>query len=254
MDRLKDKVALITGGGGGLGSEDARLMVAEGARVAITDVDEEAGNHIAKELGKDALFLKHDIGSEGDWERVMAEAEKHFGGVDVLVNNAAILLPGSIEDTSLDLWHKIMRVNADGYFLGCRFGLKAMKQRPSGSIINMGSISGIMGQSTFAAYSASKGTVLALTRSVAAHCKRHHLPIRCNAVVPDGIKTPMVAKLHESIEPGQLPDMPDAEVVMSRMAEPRDLAWMVIYLASDESRFVNGAEMRVDNGWAMLDG
>lgn len=251
MDRVKDKVAIVTGAGSGLGAEDARMLAAEGAMVVVTDIDEENGRSVAERIGDRAVFMKQDITSEADWQRVIADTEKQFGGVDVLVNNAAILAPGSIEDTSLELWRKIMTVNAESYFLGCKYGLLAMKKRPSGSIINMGSISGIMGMSFVAAYSSSKGAVIALTRSVAAHCKRHWLPIRCNAIVPDGIKTPMVVKLHEQIQPGQMPDMKDAKEAMSRLAEPRDIASMVVYLASDESRFVNGAEMRIDNGWSM---
>jgi len=251
MDRVKDKVAIVTGAAGGLGAEDARLLIAEGAQVVLTDIDETTGRQTADSLGSAARFMAHDIGSEADWKRVIADTESAFGGVDIVVNNAGILLPGSIEDTSFELWRQIQATNADGYFLGCKYGLTAMKKRPSGSIINMSSISAILGMSAFAAYSASKGTVTALTRSVAAHCKRHSLPIRCNAVVPDGIKTPMVAKLHETVAPGQLPQMKDAKEAMSRIAEPRDIATMVLFLASDESRFVNGAEMRVDNGWSM---
>lgn len=251
MNRVKDKVAIITGAAGGLGAEDARLLAAEGAQVVLADVDEDTGRATAEKIGGNAMFLKHDITSEEDWQRVIAATEERFGGVDVLVNNAAILVPGSIEECDLDTWRRVMRINVEGYFLGCKYALEAMKKRPSGSIINMASISGIMGMSTFAAYSSSKGAVSALTRTVAAHCKRHYLPIRCNAVCPDGIKTPMIVKLHEQIQPGQLPDMKDAKEALSRMAEPRDIATMVLYLASDESRFVNGAEMRVDNGWSM---
>ena len=251
MDRVKDKVAIVTGAAGGLGAEDAKLLVAEGARVVLTDIDEERGRETAAALGDAARFMAHDIASEADWKRVIADTEAAFGGVDILINNAGILRAGSIEETSLDLWRQIQTTNADGYFLGCKYGLEAMKKRPSGSIINMSSISAILGMSAFAAYSASKGTVTALTRSVAAHCKRHGLAIRCNAVVPDGIKTPMVARLHETVQPGQLPEMKDMEEAMARIAEPRDIATMVLFLASDESRFVNGAEMRVDNGWSM---
>lgn len=130
MGRVQDKVAIVTGGAGGLGAEDARLLASEGARVVLTDLDEERGRTVAGEIGGDALFLRHDIASEDDWRAVVAETEERFGGVDILVNNAGILLAASIEETTVDVWEKIMRVNAQGYFLGCKYGLQAMRKRP----------------------------------------------------------------------------------------------------------------------------
>jgi len=253
MGRVQDKVAIVTGAASGVGKEDAVLLAREGARVVLTDINEELGRSVAKEIGDSALFVKHDIASEDGWIEVMKQTHDHFGGLDILVNNAAILAYGTIEDTTLELWQKIQRVNSDGYFLGCKHAFAAMKQRGGGSIVNMSSMAGIGGVSSFCAYSASKGAVAALTRSIAAHARMNGLKIRCNSIHPDGIKTPMVFNLHASMPKGVKSAVreKDAKQIMARFAEPSDIANLVLFLASDESRFIQGAEMRIDNGYLM---
>ena len=248
MNRVQNKVAIVTGGASGVGREDALLLAREGARVVITDVNEAAGRAVAAEIGDAALFMRHDIASEADWKSVVDSTVQRFGRLDVLVNNAAILQIGSIEDTTLEMWHKVQGVNADGYFLGCKYAVLQMKANGGGSIVNMSSLAGLAGMSGFAAYSASKGSVTALTRSVAAYCKGRGYNIRCNSIHPDGIKTPMFASVADQIDPKMLNITADA---MARMCEPIDVANVVLFLASDESRFVNGAEIRVDNGYLM---
>ena len=254
MGRVSGKVALITGAASGVGKADALLFAREGAQVVLTDLNEEAGLAVAAEIGAEqALFVRHDISSEEDWVSAIAQAKQRFGGLDVLVNNAAILAIATIEDTTLELWQKVQRINSDGYFLGCKHGLAAMRERPSGgSIVNMSSMAGIGGQSSTAAYSASKGAVTALTRSVAAHCRSQLYPIRCNSIHPDGIMTPMVmtTKRLGSGKPGYIREK-DPKQIMARMAKPEDIANLVLFLGSDESRFINGAEMRIDNGYLM---
>ena len=179
MDRVKDKVVIITGAASGVGKADALLLAAEGARVVLTDINEEAGQAVTREIGDAACFVRHDIASPDDWQRVVSTAVEMFGGLDVLVNNAAICPLGSIEDTSLETWRKVMQTNGDGYFLGCKFAVAAMKTRPSGgSIINMSSVAALGGLPMMAAYTGSKGAVTALTRSVAAHCKKAGYRIR----------------------------------------------------------------------------
>ncbi len=254
MGRVQDKVAIITGAASGVGAEDARLLAAEGARVVLTDINVQAGAALAAELGERALFIAHDIADENQWQQVIATTEQHFGGLDVLVNNAAILRAGNLADTDLAQWQMIQSTNAQGYFLGCKYALGAMQRRGGGSIINMSSLAAVMGMSAFLAYSAAKGAVSAMTRSIAAYCKQQELPIRCNAVCPDGIRTPMIVDMHKHAAPGQLPQPStpqDMKKALSRMAEPRDIANLVLFLASDESRFFNGAELRVDNGWSV---
>ncbi len=253
MGRVSGKVAIVTGAASGVGKEDALLLAREGAQVVLTDVNEEAGRAVAKAIGEDALFIKHDIASEDEWKKVIAETETKFGGLDILVNNAAILIYGNIENTNLEVWQKIQRVNSDGYFLGCHHGLAAMKKRGGGSIVNMSSMAGIGGVSSFCAYSASKGAVAAMTRSIAAHCRMNLYKIRCNSIHPDGIMTPMVTGLHTSMPKGVQSAVRtmDQKQLMARFAQPKDIANLVLFLASDESSFINGAEMRIDNGYLM---
>ena len=256
MGRVQDKVAIVTGGASGVGKADAILLAREGARVVLTDVNEKDGTAVEKEIaakGGTAVFMQHDIASEADWQRVIGATKQKFGGLDVLVNNAAILLPGSIEDASLEQWQKIMRVNADGYFLGCHYAYKAMLERGGGSIVNMSSMAGIGGVSSFCAYSASKGAVAAMTRAIAAHARFNAHKIRCNSIHPDGIKTPMVFNLQASRDPKKSSQVraTDAKQVMARFADPEDIANLVLFLASDESRFIQGAEVRIDNGYLM---
>jgi 3(or 17)beta-hydroxysteroid dehydrogenase len=243
--RVGGKVALVTGAASGVGRADALLLAAEGARVVIADVDEDAGRALAREIGDAALFVRHDIASEQDWEIAMAATLARFGRLDVLVNNAAICPLGSIEEASLDCWRKVMRVNADGYFLGCRFGVAAMKANADGgSIVMMSSVAALGGLPMMCAYSGSKGAVTALTRSVAAHCRQQGLRIRCNSIHPDGIWTPMTQALMPGIDIEALGIGSDP---MARMCDPEDVANLVLFLASDDSRFVNGAELRIDN-------
>ena len=243
MNRVKDKVAIVTGAASGVGKADALLLAAEGARVVLTDINEEAGRDVAREIGDAALFVRHDIAEEEDWQRVIAAAVQRFGRLDALVNNAAICPVGSIEETSLDVWRKVMRTNGDGYFLGCKHGVQAMKQH-GGSIVVMSSVAALGGLAPMCAYSGSKGAVTALARSVAVHCKRSGYRIRCNSIHPDGIWTPMTQAMMPGLDPATLGIGADP---MARMCDPMDVAQLVLFLVSDESRFINGAELRIDN-------
>jgi len=255
MGRVQDKVAIVTGGASGVGKADCLLLAREGAKVVLTDIDEKHGEAVARQIsdaGGAAKFVRHDIASEPDWQNVIKLTKEAFGGLDVLVNNAAILAYGNIEDTTLEGWQKIQRVNSDGYFLGCKHAFAAMKERGGGSIINMSSISGIGGVSSFCAYSASKGAVAALTRSIAAHARMNHIKIRCNSIHPDGIKTPMVFNLQaQSGGKTSAVREKDPKQLMARFSEPEDIANLVLFLASDESRMIQGAELRIDNGYLM---
>ncbi|WP_374980018.1 glucose 1-dehydrogenase [Pseudomonas solani] len=244
MKRVEGKVCIVTGAASGAGREDALLLASEGAKVVITDLNEEAGRQVAAEIGGDALFIRQDIASEADWQNVIKLTLEKFGRLDVLVNNAAILAVGSVEDTSLELWQKIQRINSDGYFLGCKYAIGAMKDSGGGSIVNMSSVAALGGMPAFCAYSASKGAVAALTRSVALHCKHQGYRIRCNSVHPDGINTPMTHALtgFQSVPQDELDKNP-----LNRMCSPRDIARLVLFLASDESRFISGSELRIDN-------
>ncbi len=245
MNRVANKVVLITGAASGVGEADARLLAGEGARVVLTDINEERGRAVVREIGDAAHFVRHDIRLTADWERAVAETIDTFGRLDVLVNNAAICPPGPIDEIDPQTWRETMRVNADGYFLGCQFGVRAMKHNPmGGSIVVMSSVAALGGLPSMAAYAASKGAVTALARSVAAHCKQSGYRIRCNSVHPDGIWTPMTQALVAELDPAALGIGTDP---MARICDPLDVAQLVLFLASDESRYINGAELRVDN-------
>jgi 3(or 17)beta-hydroxysteroid dehydrogenase len=244
MNRVQGKVCIVTGAASGVGREDALLLASEGAKVVLTDLNEETGRQVAAEIGENALFVRQDIANEADWQSVVKLTLERFGRLDVLVNNAAILALGSIEDTSLEQWQKVQKINSDGYFLGCKYAIAAMKETGGGAIVNMSSVAAIGGMPMFCAYSASKGAVAAMTRSIALHCKQQGYRIRVNSVHPDGINTPMT----QALAGGQpIPqEVLDADP-MNRMAAPRDIANVVLFLASDEARFISGAEIRVDN-------
>lgn len=244
MKRVEGKVCIVTGAASGVGREDALLLASEGAKVVLTDLNEEAGRQVAAGIGANALFVRQDIASEADWQNVIKLTLETFGRLDVLVNNAAILAMANIEDTSLELWQKVQRINSDGYFLGCKYAISAMKDSGGGSIVNMSSVAALGGMPAFCAYSASKGAVAALTRSVALHCKEQGYRIRCNSVHPDGINTPMT----QALAGGQpIPQDLLEQNPKNRMCAPRDIANLVLFLASDESRFISGSELRIDN-------
>lgn len=244
MNRVQGKIAIVTGGAAGVGRESVLLLAREGAQVVITDIDEDGGHALAREIGDAALFVRHDIASEHDWKTVMKATQETFGLVHVLVNNAGVCIMSSIEDTTLELWQNLHRINADGTFLGCKYGIADMKKSGNGSIINMSSTAALGGMSTLCAYSGSKGSVTALTRSVASHCNKNAYRIRCNSIHPGGIATQMTSEVRAGIDIAAVSFDTNPQ---SGFCDPLDVANMVLFLASDESRFINGAEMRVDN-------
>lgn len=251
MHRVNGKVCLVTGAAQGLGEADARLLVEEGARVVLTDVNVEAGRRVAEELGPNARFLEQDVSDETRWKEVIDDLLATEGRLDVLVNNAGIAPIATVEDTTPDVWRKTIAVHLDGTYFGCRYGIAAMKQAGAGgSIINMSSTAALVGIAPYFAYSAAKGGIRSLSKSVAIHCREAGLGIRCNSVHPGSISTPMV---HEAFRIGLGVDLvggedPDATRRQYGVGDPSDVAWMVLYLASDESRHVTGAEMVIDNG------
>jgi 3(or 17)beta-hydroxysteroid dehydrogenase len=255
MDRLSGKVAIITGAAKGLGEADARLFAAEGARVILTDVDEAGGKRVAGEIGPAAQFIRQDVRDEGGWRDLIAAVMAEHGRLDVLVNNAGVVEPGTIETTSAEDYRFVMAVSADGTFFGCKHAIPAMRASGGGSIINMASIASLQGESLVAAYCAAKGAVEALTRSVAVHCAQGRMNIRCNSVHPSGMDTPMVRTFGGKVMAAGLAPPPGASPHgASPLGAAKDIAWAVLYLASDESRFVNGQRIVVDNSMSVTSG
>ena len=250
MGRVAGKVALITGGASGLGLATAKLMAAEGAKIVVTDIQKDKGPAAAKEIGGDALFLEHDVTSETRWQEVVAETERKFGKLNVVVNSAGIGTEGTIEDTSLADFRKMMAINVEGVFLGCKYGIAAMKKHnEASSIVDISSVAGLVSGYQMCAYSASKGAVRLMSKSVALHCARAGYNIRCNSVHPAFISTPMVeAPLAAAEDPDKARKRLLRMVPIGRIGEANDIGYMILYLASEESKFVTGAEMVVDGG------
>lgn len=262
MARLDGKVALITGGAGGLGGATARLFAHEGAKVTITDVTEKQGEALAKELGCD--FLPLDVTSEQQWSNVVGAVDRKHGGIHVLVNAAgtegkSIGAGGSPESTTLGEWRFVHAINLDGTFLGCRTVLPIMKRNKSGSIINISSMVSYFGTPATAAYGSSKAGVQQLSKTVALYGSRDNNHIRCNSVHPGVIRTRMLNHIYEEI--GRANGISGAEaeqrslksIPFGVVGEPEDIAYVILYLASDESKYVTGSEFQVDGGWHLID-
>jgi len=247
--RLEDKVAIVTGAASGIGRGCAELLAREGARVVLTDVNEELGREVAKAIGGDAVFVRHDVSDEQSWRAVIDATLARFGRLDVLVNNAGIILVADVESTTVEQWRRVMAVNAEGVFLGCKHAIPVMRESGGGSIINLSSAAGLVGTPPFAAYSASKGAVRILTKTVAAHCRAKGDGIRCNSLHPGGIDTPMVAAITRAPR-GGLRDIEDLAAPGRAVGygNPADIAYLFLYLASDESRFMTGSELAIDGG------
>jgi 3(or 17)beta-hydroxysteroid dehydrogenase len=248
MHRLEGKVALVTGGGSGLGAAAVRRMHAEGAFVWITDHVVAAGEALADELGERAVFHALDVTQETAWIEAIAAIEATHGKLDILVNNAGVGVVADIETTTLEQWRFVHSVNVEGTFLGCKHGIRLMK-KTGGSIINLSSVAGIVGDPNLVAYCSSKGAVRTLTKAVAVHCARKQYGIRVNSIHPAFIDTPMVgeivatAKDQEKARAGLARAIP-----LGRIGEPNDVAAAVAYLASDDAKFVTGSELVVDGG------
>ena len=252
MDRLKNKIAVITGSAKGIGRETARLFAREGARIVVTDIDEPGGHDTVAEIvaaGGQAMFLAHDVRSEAEWKVVIGKICDLWGRPSVLVNNAGIGVSGNVEDTEWESWRAVMSVNLDAVFLGIRQAVRAMKM-DGGSIVNLSSIEGLIGDANLAAYNASKGAVRLLTKSAALYCASAGYNIRVNSIHPGFIRTPMVeAALQRSDNPQAAEASIAAKHPLGRIGEPIDIAYGALYLASDESKFMTGSELVIDGGY-----
>jgi 3(or 17)beta-hydroxysteroid dehydrogenase len=252
MGRVEGKVALVTGGALGLGRAAVELLAREGARIAVTDVKDAEGRAVVEKIGAaggEAIYIHHDVAQEADWERAIAETLKRFGKLDIVVNNAGVALAGNVEGTSLDQWRWLMSINLDGVFLGTKHGVAAMKEH-GGSIINLSSIEGLIGDPNLAAYNASKGGVRLFTKSAALHCAKSGYKIRVNSIHPGYIWTPMV----EGYVGGQNDPVEARRDLaglhpLGHLGEPDDIAYGVLYLAADESKFMTGSELVIDGGY-----
>lgn len=247
-ERLKGKVAIVTGGSLGIGWAIANRFVQEGAKVVITGRREQIGEEAAQKISTPDVirFIQHDSSDEAGWVDLFDQTEQIFGPVSTLVNNAGIAVGNSIENTTTEEWRQIMAVNLDGVFFGTRLGIQRMKNKDLGaSIINMSSIEGFVGDSNLGAYNASKGAVRIMSKSAAVDCALKDYDIRINSVHPGYIRTPMVEST-----PGMVEAMSQrSKTPMGHLGEPDDIAYMCVFLASDESKFATGSEFVVDGGY-----
>ena len=247
MGRLDGKVVLISGGARGQGATEARMMAREGARVVLGDLLDDDGQKVEAEIleaGNEAIYVHLDVTKESDWRSAVREAISRYGKLDVLVNNAGILIRKGVEDTTEEEWDRIMAINAKGVFLGTKCAIPAMRQAGGGSIINISSTAGLTGGTGgSSAYTATKGAVRLFTKATAIQYAKEN--IRCNSVHPGIIDTPMVTET--LADPDRLRERME-RLPLGRVGTTEDVAYGVLYLASDESSFVTGSELVIDGG------
>jgi cyclopentanol dehydrogenase len=250
MDRLKNKIALISGGARGMGATEARLFVSEGARVMVADVLDDEAEALAEDLNSKAgrrisAAVHLDVSRATDWRMAVEACEREFSGLDVLINNAGIARLGGIENTTDEDWNAVININQRGVWLGMKAAIPAMRRRGGGSIVNISSIWGLVGSPGMVAYGSSKGAVRLLTKSAAAHYA--HEKIRVNSVHPGIVLTPMTATAPAGVLQPAIDRTP-----MRRAAQPEEIGWAALFLASDEASFITGAELAVDGGYTAV--
>lgn len=250
MNRLENKICFISGGASGLGEAMVRRFREEGARVYFGDVDQGRGRDVARDCG--AIFIPLDVSQEEEWIAAIHRIEMETGRLDVLVNNAGILGTGPLETIERERWDRLFAINVTGVMLGCKHGGMLMQRNPevaSGSIINVSSNAGILATASDCGYSATKGAVRLMTKSIAVNFARRGLSIRCNSLHPGPIDTPIFAPFRTSEKASTRLDETLHEMVpLGRLGRPQEIASMALYLASDESSFSTGAEFVVDGG------
>ena len=253
--RCEGKLALVTGAAQGLGRAHCIRLAQEGARVLATDINGDGANETAEivnaESGDGTAFaIAHDVTDPGAWEAAVDAAREQLGGLNVLVNNAGIGVPGNIEECDFDDWKRCFSINVDSIFHGCQKALPLMRDHAPGSIVNISSIAGLIASDTMPAYNSSKAAVWMLSKSIALHCAKKNMQIRCNSVHPTFVDTPILdgtARAH-ALAKDVLMEKLARQIPLRFVGEPNDIANAVVYLASDESRFMTGAEIKLDGG------
>ena len=253
MERVRGKRALVTGAAQGLGAAAAQMLARHGAHVLLTDINEAGAQQVAEsinlEIGSEVAWgFQHDATSAEDWAAAIEQARHRMNGLSVLVNNAGMVRTGSVEDLDLEQWHHVMQVNTDSVFLGCKLALPMMRECQPASIINLSSIAGLMASPNLAAYNASKAAVWLLTKSVALLAAKKGWDIRCNSIHPTFIRTPMLDDLRGDRDEAATLARLAKQVPLGRLGDPDDVAYAVLYLASNESRFITAAEFKIDGG------
>jgi NAD(P)-dependent dehydrogenase (short-subunit alcohol dehydrogenase family) len=251
--RVQGKKALVTGAAQGLGAASARRLAEEGAQVLCTDINEDGARATADAINATcgagtAFALKLDVTSPDDWKAAVETARDALGGLSVLLNNAGIGVRGNIETCTLEEWRRGFAINVESVFLGCQKALPLMKDNQPGSIINISSIAGLIASDTMPGYNASKAAVWMLSKSVALYCGKNGWDIRCNSVHPTFVDTPILDPLRQRFGKEEAEAKLGRQVPLGHIGEPEDIANACLYLASDESKFMTGAELKLDGG------
>ncbi|HKK30469.1 MAG TPA: SDR family oxidoreductase [Alphaproteobacteria bacterium] len=257
---MKNKTALITGGASGLGKATAELFVEEGGRVAIADINAAGGQAVAESLGSAAAFTYLDVTDEISWVAAIQAAKARFGGLHVLVQSAGIALTKNVTEISMEEWRRVHAIDLDGVFLGCKHGVPAIAETladpasrsQTGSIVNISSIAGVIAGHNMAAYNSAKAGVRHLSKSVALHCARQGLAIRCNSIHPTFVDTPILDEVAGTMERGKALAKLGRQVPMGRVGQPHEVAYAILFLACDESSYTTGSELLVDGGIAAM--
>ncbi|MEM9014497.1 MAG: SDR family oxidoreductase [Pseudomonadota bacterium] len=248
MGRVDGKKAFITGGAQGLGACFGRMLAAEGAKVALTDVNAEGAAKVAEKINEDfpgaACSFSHDVTKKDDWARALGEADDAMGGISVLINNAGIASFGNIENETYENWRRVHEVDLDSVFIGTQLALPYLKASQPGSIINISSVAGIIADRNVLSYNSAKAALWLMTKSVALHCAKSGYDIRCNSVHPVFTRTEILGAVLAAGKEEKL----TRQIPLGRIGEPEDVGYAVLYLASDESRFVTASEFKIDGG------
>jgi len=253
MGRVTGKKAFITGGAQGLGAAISTMLAREGAKVTVTDINgagaEATAAAINAEFGAGTAFaFQHDVTDEARWQEVLQAGHEAMGGLNILVNNAGIGTIGSVEDETYEAFRRVQEVDVDSIFLGCKYAMPLMRDHGLGSIINISSIAGIIASHNYVSYNAAKAAVRHMSKSIALHGARTGGKIRCNSVHPTFINTPILDGVKQMFGEEEGLAKLARQVPLGKVGEPDDIAYAVLYLASDESKFVTGAELKVDGG------
>ena len=256
MGRVENKVAIVTGAASGLGFAAAKKLMDEGAKVILTDINEEVINSMPERLSNysETQFdtAVHDVANEDSWINVIENAENHFGKINVLVNSAGISLGADVVSTDFEIWIKVHQVNLDSVFLGCKYAVPIMSKSGQGSIINLSSISGIVAGWNTAAYNSSKAGVRLLSKSVALYCAKKGYDIRCNSVHPAFVDTPILDPLKQAFGEENAVAKLSRQIPMNKIGDTDDVSYAILYLASDESKFMTGTEIVLDGGLSAM--
>ncbi len=256
MGRVENKVAIVTGAASGLGFAASQKLMDEGAKVLLTDINEEVMNSMSDRLSNYSKTqfetIVHDVANEESWINAIDKAENHFGKINILVNSAGISLGADIVSTDFEIWKKVHQVNLDSVFLGCKYAVPIMSKSGQGSIINLSSISGIVAGWNTAAYNSSKAGVRLLSKSVALYCAKKGYDIRCNSVHPAFVDTPILDPLKQAFGEENAVAKLSRQIPMNKIGDTDDVSYAILYLASDESKFMTGTEIVLDGGLSAM--